>query len=95
MEWLQSMMPVVAVVILTVVAWYVLPWLKAKVGAEEFDRLWNLICIAVQAAEQIIPQAKSGAKKLASVIEFLRGQGVDVADGRVRPMIEAAVRELT
>ena len=95
MEWLQSLMPFVAVVLLAVLAWYILPWIKAKVGSEEFDRLWNLICIAVQAAEQMLPAPGSGVKKLANVLEFLASQGIDVQDAKVRPMIEAAVKELT
>jgi len=95
MEWLQSIMPVVLVVLLGVVVYYVLPWLKARLGTEEFDRLWNLVCIAVQAAEQLFPAAKSGADKLKFVLKWLQDQGVAIDDGMTRPMIEAAVRELT
>ena len=95
MTWLYDVLALVAVIAVAVTAAYLLPWLKEKLGAAKFDQLWNLVCIAVQAAEQLFPAPGSGVQKLTYVLKWLKDQGVQTDDGMTRPMIEAAVRELT
>ena len=95
MEWIQDVLALALVVAVAATVAYLLPWLREKLGAAKFDQLWQLVCIAVQAAEQFFPAAKSGADKLKFVLKWLRDQGVAIDDGMTRPMIEAAVRELT
>lgn len=79
--------------LVAVVVAVLVPWLKAKIGAEKVAEIWKWVCMAVQAAEQLFGSGK-GEQKKAFVEEFLAARGYDVGED-INVLIEAAVRELT
>lgn len=84
---------IVAFVLAAVAMLYLMPFLKAKIGDEKLKELWKMVCIAVQAAEQIFGSGK-GKDKKEYVEAALAEQGIDVTEA-VNDMIEAAVYDLT
>lgn len=79
--------------VVAICATVLVPWVKKRIGAEQFNALWKWICMAVQAAEQLFGSG-TGERKKQYVLEFLAKNGVE-ADDQVDVLIEAAVRELT
>lgn len=72
---------------------FVIPWVKAKVGAQNMTELLAWVDIAVAAAEQIYTSTQ-GAEKKKYVIHFLQQKGY-VADPAVLDnTVEAAVLTL-
>lgn len=67
-------------------------WYKGKLTDAQVARIWEWVCISVQAAEQLFGP-KTGEQKKQYVVDFLSGLGIVVTD-RVDAMIEAAVGEL-
>lgn len=82
--------------LIAVVAAALLPWLKERIGAEKLKNLWKLICIAVQAAEQVFGGG-NGDKKKEYALAYLDDIGVTakVEPEQLDALIEAAVYELT
>ena len=90
---------IVVLIAAVLVMRYVVPWLKLKLGEDEFKALWERVCILVQAAQKLFPKGEDGVKtgpeKKAYVMERLvEDYGVEI-DEAVDSMIEAAVNELT
>lgn len=80
--------------LVSVVVAVLVPWLKARIGAEKVNEIWKWVCMAVQAAEQLFGSG-AGERKKQYVQDFLTGRGYDATDNDVDVLIEAAVRELT
>ena len=92
-EMVLQLVGVVAFILASVALLYLMPYLKAKLGDAKLKELWKMVCIAVQAAEQIFGAGK-GADKKAYVEESLVAQGIEIGEA-VDNMIEAAVYDLT
>ena len=90
MDWEKVLQFVVTVAIMAI-ATFVVPWLKEKLGAEKLEKLKYWYTVAVQAAEQLFPAAKSGEQKKAYAEAYLADKGIKVDDA----MLEAVVKELT
>ena len=67
-------------------------WYRGKLTDAQVARIWEWVCIAVQAAEQLFGP-KTGQQKKQYVVELLTDLGIVVTD-KVDAMIEAAVGEL-
>ena len=92
-EMVLQLVGMVAFILAGVVLLYLMPYLKAKLGDAKLKELWKMVCIAVQAAEQLFGPGK-GVDKKAYVEETLVAQGVEIGEA-VNNMIEAAVYDLT
>ena len=92
-EMVLQLVGMVAFILAGVVLLYLMPYLKAKLGDAKLRELWKMVCIAVQAAEQLFGPGK-GVDKKAYVEETLVAQGVEIGEA-VNNMIEAAVYDLT
>ena len=92
-EMVLQLVGMVAFILASVALLYLMPYLKAKLGDAKLKELWKMVCIAVQAAEQIFGAGK-GADKKAYVEESLVAQGIEIGEA-VDNMIEAAVYDLT
>ena len=92
-EMVLELVGMVAFILASVALLYLMPYLKAKVGDAKLKELWKMVCIAVQAAEQIFGSGK-GADKKAYVEATLVTQGIEIGEA-VNNMIEAAVYDLT
>ena len=74
----------------TLLTAYVLPWLKAKLGAEQYNNTMSIIRILVKAAEKIFTGPGRGGEKLDYVKRELEKRGLTYDESKV----EAAVWEL-
>lgn len=75
--------------IAALIAYRVIPWIKAKTNNEQQAYITGLIKAAVFAAEQIYSANGMGAKKMEFVRQYLAGKGFDVDT----TAIEAVVSE--
>lgn len=92
-EMVLHLVGMVAFILAGVVLLYLMPYLKAKLGDAKLREMWKMVCIAVQAAEQLFGSGK-GVDKKEYVEETLVAQGVEI-DEAINNMIEAAVYDLT
>ena len=95
MDMLTQVIQVVLTLLLSLAATFLLPWLRERLGAEKLKTLWKLVCIAVQASEQLFPGEKTGEQKKQCALDWLTAQGFKADDPLLLQMLEAAVRELT
>ena len=72
---------------------FLIPWLKAKIGAEKFKKMVDYVRIAVEAAEQIIGP-EHGQEKKAYVVQYLSARGIEFDEATIDAAIEAAVIEM-
>ena len=73
---------------------FLIPYLKAKLGDENFATLKNWVKIAVQAAEMIFKESKMEEQKKEYVLEFLKTKGYKVDTEAINNLIESAVLDL-
>ncbi len=73
---------------------FVVPWLRARLGAEQLGRLMGWAAILVDAAEQIYAGPGRGDEKKAWVLARLRERGFTVDEQALDAVVEAAVRRL-
>lgn len=95
---MENLMYQILMAVLTLIALvltgFAVPWLKAKLGAENLSSIEVWVNVAVAAAEQIYKVAGSGTNKKIYVTEFLKGKGITITDEELDALIEAAVYEL-
>lgn len=71
-----------------------IPYIKQKIGAENFAELQKWVKVAVQAAEMIYKEAGMGNMKKKYVECFIDDLGIKVDAQRLDNLIESAVLEL-
>ncbi len=80
----------VIAVIVAVVAYVLIPYIKSKTTVAQQEALSKVIDMLVAAAEQLFKGSGRGAEKKAYVVASLEEQGITV-DAQTDSMIEAAV----
>lgn len=74
---------------------YFVPWAKNAIDSSKLATVAELISTAVKAAEQTITGTKTGAKKKAIVVRFIKEQltakNISISDEQIDALIEAAV----
>jgi hypothetical protein len=80
--------------IAAVITAFVIPWIKSKTTAAQFEKIETWVTIAVEAAEQIYTGSGRGAEKKAYVVEFLNSKGFSIDAEALDKLIEAAVFNL-
>lgn len=82
----------------TVITCFLVPLLKKKMDKSERELLATLIKTAVYAAEQVFNGTKLGKDKKDYVFRFLKEQGIDVEDEKLKlqinNLIESFVAEI-
>lgn len=91
---LTQIITLVIELIIAVVLIFVVPYLKQKMSAEQFDEMIMWVNIAVKAAEMLYTGTGRGEEKKAYVIEFLNSKGYTLDAASIENMIEASVLEL-
>lgn len=88
---------VVAAVTGIIIPWFE-RWLKSKLTEAQIENLKEWVKVAVEAAEQIFVNPKTGAVKKSYVIEFLHtvlcDLKIEISEEQLNNIIEAAVYEL-
>lgn len=74
---------------------YAVPYLKTLKNDARYERMLDMVALAVRAAEQTITGSGQGAAKKAEVIKFvsewLYGKGINITEDELDQLIEAAV----
>ena len=78
----------------TVLTTFLIPYLRQKLTAEQYNEMQLWVNIAVKAAEMLYTGSGYGAEKKAYVIEFLKQKGYTMDTESVENMIESAVLEM-
>ena len=81
-------------ILATLITGYAIPFIKSRTDAHKLDRLHKWAHVAVYAAEQIYPDAKSGKDKYDYALEFIRSKGFDIDRDDIDALIECEVRKL-
>ncbi len=71
-----------------------IPWIRSKTTAAQFEKIKMWVTVAVEAAEQIYTGSGRGAEKKAYVVEFLNSKGFKIDAETLDKLIEAAVFNL-
>ena len=79
--------------IVAIASLWLIPWLRARLNAEQVSDMLRWVEIAVSAAEQLYDAAKGNAKKQ-YVVSFLEERGYRVDEEELNLAIEAAVLRL-
>ena len=91
---LTPILKAVLTLVLSLVAVYVIPYIKTKLGVEQFAKVQMWVNIAVEAAEMIYAGVGRGEEKKAYVVAFLENKGFTLKPEELDAIIEAAVLEL-
>lgn len=70
------------------------PYIKARTSEAKQKKIWNLVLILVQAAEQIFNTPGAGQDKKAYVLHALNQKGIKIDAAKLDILIEAAVFQL-
>jgi len=74
---------------------YAVPYLKTLKNDARYERMLDMVALAVRAAEQTITGSGQGAVKKAEVVKFvsewLYGKGINITEDELDQLIEAAV----
>lgn len=93
-----NILKIVVTIVTALVSAYVIPLLKEKLNDSKYQRLLDMVEIAVRAAEQTIQGSGLGAVKKDEVINFVSEwmmiHGVEISQGQLDQLIECAVYNL-
>lgn len=96
-EIIFEVIKLVVMVAALVVARYLVPWIKDKIGADKLAQIEKWTKYAVEMAQQV-HWTETGEDKKAIVTEFLRGiltaKNIALSDEQLDVLIEAAVKEM-
>lgn len=77
---------------------YVLPYLKTLKDNKRYAMIFDMVSLAVRAAEQTITEPKSGGLKKSKVLKFMTSwlgeKGIILSDDDLSELIEAAVYQM-
>lgn len=90
-----NILKIVVSVATVFISLYVIPLLKEKLSESKYQRLLEMVEIAVRAAEQTIKGSGQGAVKKEQVLEsvsfWMLQHGVDITSEQLDELIEAVV----
>jgi len=84
-------------VIAAVTARYLIPWLKAKLSADQITTLRTIAEVAVLAAQQLHGNEPGGDRKqfaIAYIRDFCSDHGISISGRQLDALIEAAVKTM-
>ena len=88
---------VVVMLAVLVLTRYIVPWIKAKIGADQMEEVRTWVNTAVLMAQQVY-EAKPGPERKAIVVEIIRGmlikKNIDISAEQLDMLIEAAVKAM-
>ena len=90
-----NILKIVVSVVSALVAVYLIPFIKAQTADVKYQKLLDMVEVAVRAAEQTIKGSGQGAAKKEEVIKFVTDwmmeHGVTITYDQLEQLIEAAV----
>ena len=83
----------IGIIIIGIATRFIIPYFKSKTTNETQQKIYNLVRIAVQAAEQIM-DLNSGEDKKEYVVKWLAARNLQIDSKELDAMIESAVYEM-
>ena len=98
MNWQEVVFKSIIMILLALITGVVVPWVKAKMGKENLEKILAWAKIGVEAAEMLFPMPGSGAEKKKYVVDFLchilAELNIRISEDEINNIIESAVKEL-
>ena len=91
---LTSIANAVIALIAAIITAFVIPWIRSKTTAAQFEKIKMWVTVAVEAAEQLYNGTGRGEEKKAYVVKFLQEKGFTLDPDSLDKLIEAAVFNL-
>lgn len=91
---LNAIIEAVIMLIAAIFSAVLIPWIRSKTSAAQFEKIKMWVNVAVEAAEQLYAGSGRGAEKKAYVVEFLNGKGFKIDADSLDKLIEAAVFDI-
>ena len=91
---LTSIANAVIALIAAIITAFVIPWIRSKTTAAQFEKIKMWVTVAVEAAEQLYNGTGRGEEKKAYVVKFLQEKGFTIDPDSLDKLIEAAVFNL-
>lgn len=96
-EIIFEVIKIIVMVAALVVARYLVPWMKEKIGTDKMAQIEKWATYAVEMAQQV-HWSKPGEDRKAIVTEFLKeiliAKNISISDEQLDVLIEAAVKEM-
>lgn len=96
-EIIFEIVKIIVMVAALLIAHYLVPWIKDKIGADKLAEIEKWTRYAVEKAQQVY-WAESGQDRKAYVTEFLKqlliSKNISISDEQLDVLIEAAVKEM-
>lgn len=93
----MEILKVIVMLAVLLVTRYLVPWIKAKIGAEQLEEVKTWVNAAVLMAQQVY-DAKPGAERKAIVVDMIRKmllkKNIDISEEQLDTLIEAAVKAM-
>ncbi len=90
LEITQAVIIICAVILMK----YLIPWIKSKIEATQYEWVVNVVTDAVQYAEQVA-KGKEGSDKLEMVTRYVKAtlneRNISIPDSEIRAAIESTV----
>lgn len=96
-EIIFEILRLVVLLAVLVVTYYLIPWVRGKIGQDRLDEITRWVNTAVLMAQQVY-NAKTGAERKAIVIDLLKdiliAKNISISDNQLDMLIEAAVKQM-
>lgn len=96
-EMMMEILKVLVMLACILLTRYVIPWIKAKISAEQLEQVKTWVNAAVLMAQQVY-DAKPGPERKAIVVDLIRGmlikKNIDISAEQLDTLIEAAVKAM-
>lgn len=94
----MMLLKIIISVCVALITAYAVPYLKTLKNDARYERMLDMVALAVRAAEQTITGSGQGAVKKAEVIKFvsewLYGKGINITEDELDQLIEASVYQM-
>ncbi|MCX4340968.1 MAG: phage holin [Lachnospiraceae bacterium] len=96
-DFVMEILKVIVMLAVILVTRYLVPWIRAKIGAEQLEEVKTWVNAAVLMAQQVY-DAKPGAERKAIVVDMIRKmltkKNIDISAEQLDTLIEAAVKAM-
>ena len=96
-EMMMEVLKVIVMLAVLLVTRYLIPWIKAQIGAKQMDEIRAWVKDAVLMAQQV-HEAKPGEERKAIVVDLIRKmlikKNIDISEEQLNMLIEATVKAM-
>lgn len=94
---IYMVLKVVIIVVITLITRYLIPWIREKIGNEQYDRIEKEINKLVLSCQQMHPGLLGSEKRdivTKKIIDFLASKDIQLSEEQIRDLLESAVKSM-